>query len=187
MTSAQAAAAYVEDRHETALVFGADSIAEALRERGVAPVTRWQDAQAVVVGLARDLSYEHLVAATHAVRKNDAELVATNNDATYPTPNGLVPGAGSMVAALERATGVAAVVTGKPHEPMRRLVEELADGEILMVGDRPETDIAFAGESWWSALVLTGVTNEPPGPDDAHPADAVLDSIRDLPAALGLA
>ena len=70
---------------------------------------------------------------------------------------------------------------------MRKLVEQRATGGILMVGDRPETDIALAGSDWWSALVLTGVTEAAPGPGDPYPSSIVLDSIVSLPAALGFA
>jgi ribonucleotide monophosphatase NagD (HAD superfamily) len=79
------------------------------------------------------------------------------------------------------------VVTGKPEAPMRAIIERRATGGILMVGDRPETDIALAGSDWWSALVLTGVTRTSPGASDPYPASIVLDSIVSLPAALGLA
>ena len=186
VTSALAAGAYLEGRHETAYVVGAPSIDEALAAYGVRAVDRWEDASAVVAGLDRDLSYERLSNATRAVRQGRAELVATNGDATYPTPDGLVPGGGSIVAALETATGQTAVVTGKPHAPMRRLIEAIAPGPILMVGDRLETDIAFAGDDWLSALVLTGVTTDAPGPDAEHRPSVVLASIVDLPGALGL-
>ena len=68
--------------------------------------------------------------------------------------------------------------------PMRRLIEERADGDILIVGDRPETDIALAGQDWQSALVLTGVTAAAPADDADHRPSIVLESITDLPEAL---
>ena len=112
-----------------------------------------------------------------------ARFVATNDDATYPTPEGLHPGGGSIVAALERASGRRAEVAGKPHTPMRDLVRELVgEGPVWMVGDKPETDLALGkGEGWTTVLVLSGVTgNDADVPDDLRP-DAVLDSIADLP------
>jgi glycerol 3-phosphatase-2 len=187
VVSTQAAADHLAGRCERALVVGSPAIGEALTARGISTVEDWRDAQAVVVGLDRGLSYRVLAEATQAVRRCAAELVATNADATYPTPEGLMPGAGTVVAALETATGVTAVVTGKPHPPMRRLVRRLAgEGDIVVVGDRLETDIAMAEtEGWSSALVLTGVTPSAPAPDSVHHPTVVLDSIADLPAALG--
>lgn len=186
--STQAAADHLAGRCQAALVVGSAAIGDALGRRGIVTVEDWEQADAVVVGIDRDLSYDRLVAATHAVRRGGAALVATNADATYPTPEGLMPGAGTLVAALETATGQKAVVTGKPHAPMRRLVRRLAaDGPILVIGDRLETDIAMAEvEGWWSALVLTGVETAAPGTDAAHRPSIVLDSIADLPEALGL-
>lgn len=186
VTSAQAAASYLQGRCGTALVVGAPAIGEALAEVGVTAVTNWDDAQAVVVGLDRSFTYERLAAATRAVRRGNALLVATNDDATYPTPEGLLPGGGAIVAAVERATGVAAVVTGKPHLPMRRLIEERARGGILMVGDRLETDIALAGNDWQSALVLSGVTQAAPGSDATYRPSVVIESIAELPGLLGV-
>ncbi len=186
--STQAAADHLAGRCQAAYVVGSEAIRDALARRGVATVDAWQTADAVVVGLDRNLSYDSLVAATHAIRRGGAEFVATNADATYPTPDGLMPGAGTVVAALETATGVKAVVTGKPHPPMRRLIRDLAGDEaILVVGDRLETDVAMAeAEGWWSALVLTGVADTVPALDTAVQPSIVLDSIADLPAALGL-
>ena len=92
-----------------------------------------------------------------------ARLIATNDDATYPTPDGPIPGGGAIVAAVAYAAGVAPLVAGKPHRPMADLVRALGEATGTMVGDRPETDGAFAVELGYRfALVLTGVT----GPDD---------------------
>ncbi|NIQ56034.1 MAG: HAD hydrolase-like protein, partial [Gemmatimonadetes bacterium] len=98
--------------------------------------------------------------AARAVRAG-ARFVATNHDATYPTPDGLLPGAGSIVAAVEVASEREAEVAGKPHPPMRRLVRERCGGEeIWVVGDRIDTDLAMAfEEGWGTALVLTGVSD----------------------------
>ena len=77
---------------------------------------------------------------------------------------------------------------GKPHAPARGLVAALVgDGEVVVVGDRPETDVALAkAEGWASALVLTGVTDPTAAVANATGADVVLSSVRDLPLHLGL-
>jgi 4-nitrophenyl phosphatase len=145
-----------------AFVLGGDGIVEGLEERGVEMTTEWQAAQVVIVGLDRALTYERLRDAVLAVRAG-AALVASNDDATYPTSEGQWPGAGAMVAAVERATGVTAAVAGKPHRAMVDLVtERLLPGAVWMVGDRPETDLVMAKQAGWKSVqVLTGVSATP--------------------------
>ena len=54
--------------------------------------------------------------------RNGARLIGTNDDATYPTPDGPIPGGGAILASIVTASGVAPIVAGKPHEPMAALV-----------------------------------------------------------------
>ena len=82
------------------------------------------DADAVVVGFHRDFDYERLRVAVRAVQRG-ARLIATNDDATYPTPDGPIPGGGAIVAAVAYAGGVRPVVAGKPYAPMADLVREV--------------------------------------------------------------
>jgi len=93
-----------------------------------------------------------------------APFIATNPDPTFPTPEGLVPGAGAIIAAIEAATGVEAEVIGKPNPGMYRVALQrlkAAPEETLVVGDRLETDIAGAQAlGCRTALVLSGVTDE---------------------------
>lgn len=118
--------------------------------------------QYVVVGMDRSLTYEKLRLATLFVNKGSM-LIATNPDATFPTPEGLVPGAGAIVAALETSTGKEAYVVGKPSAEMYHYaLDELrtSPNETLVVGDRLETDIAGAQMlGCATALVLSGVTD----------------------------
>lgn len=93
-----------------------------------------------------------------------AHLIATNDDATYPTAAGPIPGGGAILAAVERATGARATVAGKPHAPMADLVRARLGPHGVMVGDRPETDGAFAvALAYRFALVLTGVISSGEG------------------------
>jgi ribonucleotide monophosphatase NagD (HAD superfamily) len=158
ITSALAAARLV-DPAETALVCGGPGVDEALRARGVRTV-RSGDADAVVVGWHRDFTYERLHAAFDAVRRG-ARLIGTNDDATYPTPDGPLPGGGSILAAVAYASGVTPTVAGKPFPPIVELLHErVADAEI-MVGDRPSTDGLLARRLGIPfGLVLSGVTAE---------------------------
>jgi 4-nitrophenyl phosphatase len=137
---------------------------EALGREGLVGV-REPPADAVVVGFHRDFDYAILDRASSLVR-DGARFVATNTDATYPITGGLLPGAGSIVAAIATAAGRAPEVAGKPEPPMASLVHRRVGTEGVMVGDRPSTDGAMATTLGWPfALVLSGVTAAvaPPG------------------------
>jgi 4-nitrophenyl phosphatase len=157
LTSAMAAALLLQPG-QTALVCGGPGVTEALGRRGVHTVTAGA-ADSVVVGFHLDFDYGRLRAASDAVL-GGATLVGTNDDPTYPTPEGPIPGGGAILAAVATATGVEPVVAGKPYAPMASLVRDLAgDGPHVVVGDRPSTDGVFAvtlGARF--ALVLSGVT-----------------------------
>ncbi|MBT8164448.1 MAG: HAD-IIA family hydrolase [Acidimicrobiia bacterium] len=185
VTSAQAAAHLLAADAPPTLLFGAAGARGPLEHESVPVVADWQDARAVVAGLDLSLTYESLTRAVMAVERG-ARFVATNTDVTYPTPEGLWPGAGALVAAVEAATGVAPEVAGKPHAPMRSLLEErLAGRRVAVIGDRVETDIALgAAEGWETILVLSGVTSSPDGADPKP--DHVVASIAGVPELLGL-
>lgn len=184
LSSARAAARLLRGGAGPAFVVGGPGIHEALSDEGIDRTDDWRRAEVVVAGLDVDFDYERLAGAARAVR-NGARMVATNHDATFPTPAGLLPGAGSIVAAIETAAGRTAEVAGKPHLPMRRLVRaHCGDGGVWVVGDRVDTDLEMAfAEGWGSVLVLTGVS----GREDAGhepPPDLVIETIADLPEAL---
>ncbi|MFZ0249416.1 MAG: HAD-IIA family hydrolase [Acidimicrobiales bacterium] len=179
-------AAGMLDPGSTAVVLGSDGVLEALAARGVVVVAEGP-ADAVVVGLTRDFTYDSLSRAVAAVR-GGARLVATNEDATYPTPEGLVPGAGALLAAVETASGVQADVAGKPHRPTAdAITARSAEGDLrVMVGDRPSTDGALAAQLGIPfGLVLSGVTTKGQIPADADPAAVAPDFLRLVQQALG--
>jgi 4-nitrophenyl phosphatase len=179
VTSAMAGATLVEPG-ETALLCGGPGIAEELEARGVT-VVRDGDADAVVVGFHRDFDYERMRIAATAVR-NGARLIATNDDATYPTPDGPIPGGGSILASIATASGVTPIVAGKPYPAMVDLVRARVGSAGIGVGDRPDTDGRFAralGFEW--GLVLSGVTRRVDLPVDPRP-DIVADDLADLVA-----
>ncbi|MCU1353326.1 MAG: putative phosphatase [Acidimicrobiales bacterium] len=184
-TSAMAAAGLVEPGERALLVAG-PGVREALERRGVEVVTEG-DADVVVVGWHRDFTYERMAVASDAVRAG-ARLLATNDDATFPTPDGLLPGAGAILAGIERASGVAAVVAGKPYPPTVADLLARCGPTGTMVGDRPDTDGRLAralGYRW--ALVLSGVTTAADLPVEPAP-DVVAPSLASLVAEeLGLA
>ncbi len=164
VTSAQATGELLAGRPQggevlTAYVIGQDGIRSALTEAGLELVDGAADrSDFVVVGWDGDVTYEALRRATVLVR-GGAQLVATNADASYPAPGGeLWPGAGAILAAVETASGVRALVVGKPHPPLfQSALARAGTRTALMVGDRIETDIAGAVAAGLdAAFVLSG-------------------------------
>jgi 4-nitrophenyl phosphatase len=165
--SADATAAALASRlpqRGAVFVVGEGGVIEALLRHGFAAVTEpdnTTEVVAVVAGLDRTLTYDKLRRAASDVRRG-IPFYGTNADVTFPTPEGLIPGAGSIIAAIEAAAGVKPTVTGKPAPFMFELAAErlqLTRDDILVVGDRLETDIA-GGQAFGArtALVLSGVS-----------------------------
>lgn len=180
LTSGQAAASMLGPGTRAAVV-GGEGIAEALEARGIAVVPAGAGPDAVVVGRTTDLSYERLSTAASAIREG-ARFLATNTDATMPTPDGPVPGAGAIVAFLQVASGVEPEVAGKPASPAADLVRARVGTVDVSVGDRPDTDGLFAQLTKSRfALVLSGVTGEGDLPVDPEP-DLVAADLADVVA-----
>jgi len=197
VTSGIAAAALVEPG-ERVLICAGPGAAEAVEARGAVAIPGDDagaiDIDVVMVGFHREFDYERMRIASTAVRRG-ARLLGTNDDATYPAPDGQIPGGGAILASVAVAGGATAVVAGKPYAPMATAVELLLDGltptETLVVGDRLDTDGRFADAVGCPfALVRSGVT--PPGmpvsmpvaidaPDLASVADAVLRVPAEVP------
>ena len=171
LSSAMAAARLLEPG-ERALVLGGPGIIEELQARGVS-TARPDDADgsfdAVVVGMDPSFDYGALAAAASALH-GGARLVGTNEDATFPTPKGLFPGAGSLLAAVACAGQTEPIVAGKPHSPTVGLVRERIGEVEIVVGDRASTDglLARMLETRFG-LVLTGVTRPGHGALDPDP------------------
>ena len=191
LTSAMAAASLVRPG-EQVLVLAGPGVWEAVEAAGarpVEPVGRDSPAvEAVIVGYHTSFDYDRLAAGQQAVRSG-ARLIATNSDPTYPTPERLLPGGGSLVAAVETASQVRAMVAGKPHSPMADLVHrrvgstpgDPANRRHIVVGDLPSTDGQLAARLGYRfALVLSGVTTVDAVPDD--PPDYVAADLAELVA-----
>jgi len=157
LTSSQAAASLLE-AGSTAAVIGGPGVTEALIAHGVEVVPAHAHPTAVVVGRTTNLSFDELSAAATAIRAG-ARFVATNTDATMPTPAGPVPGAGAIIAFLQVATGVEPLVAGKPAPAAAVLVAQRLGLVEVSIGDRPDTDGLFAQATKSRfGLVLSGVT-----------------------------
>ena len=141
------------------LAVGGPGVALALEERGLVPVTSAADGPAaVMMGFGPDVSWRALAEAAYAVGSG-AVFVATNTDTSIPTARGIAPGNGTLVGAVQAATGRAPVVAGKPYAPlMRESVERVGARRPLVVGDRLDTDMKGARAVGIASMhVLTGV------------------------------
>jgi HAD superfamily hydrolase (TIGR01450 family) len=168
LTSALAAAVLIEPG-ERVLVCGGPGVTEAVEARGGIVVTDGP-CEVVIVGFHRNFDYDGLRRSATAVHRG-ARLVGTNDDATYPTPEGPIPGGGAILAAVSVGAGVDPVIAGKPYPPMAELVRQTVGHDAavaaVMVGDRPSTDGRFARElgcryaQVWSGVTAHGTVVEP--------------------------
>lgn len=163
LTSSQATAGYlagITSPGTRIFVVGQNGLRTALVDAGFVLVEN--DAEFVVVGMDPSACYEHLAQASLLIR-GGAQFVGTNPDPTFPSERGIVPGAGSLLAFLETATGVAPTVIGKPGRAMmEQALARMGAGSstAAVLGDRLETDI-LAGQrtGLHTILVLSGVTD----------------------------
>lgn len=156
-TSAQAAASVAAELGaRTALVVGSAALEGELDGCGLRVVRDNSEAvpDVVVQGLSKDVGWPQLAEACLAIGAG-ARWVATNTDPTLPTERGLMPGNGSLVAAVRTATGVEPTVAGKPQAPLMRMaVRSAGSTQPLVVGDRLDTDIAAATAIGADAMVV---------------------------------
>jgi len=178
VTSSSATVAYLQahlPEVRRVLAVGADGLLAELRDGGIdaSPVAGaapndWnggalpEQYDAVVAGLDQQIDYRRLGIAAAAMRAG-ARFIATNADVRFPTPDGFVPGAGAVVAALQATSGEDPLIVGKPEPGMFQAILErtgVAAEDALVVGDNPDADIVAARRAGIaSVLVLTGVAD----------------------------
>ncbi len=163
ITSAQATARYLRDHYPPGtrvFVIGMQGLREALFADGYF-IEDDLSPELVVQGADFTLTYDRLKRATLHIRRG-ARFISTNPDRTFPSEEGLIPGAGAIAAALSAATDVTPLVIGKPAPTMFLIGAAMLGAppaQTLVVGDRLDTDIAGAiAAGMPSVLVLTGVT-----------------------------
>jgi 4-nitrophenyl phosphatase len=167
LVSSAGAAASLLDSGQSVRVLAEAGVLEALDRRGVKAV-EGDGAQAAVVGWSRSFDFDSL-AATASAARGSGRLIGTNEDPVHPTPAGLVPGSGALLAAVATASGVTPQIAGKPHEPMAALMRSAfgfasGDRAVVMIGDQPGTDGRLAERLGIPfGLVDSGVT--PAGAD----------------------
>ena len=182
-TSALATARFLDDQRPcgTAYVVGESGLTTALHEIGYVMVESSPDY--VVLGETRHYSFNAITQAIQLINKG-ARFIATNPDASGPSPTGPLPATGSVAALITKATGVAPYFVGKPNPLMMRSALNSIDAhseDTLMVGDRMDTDVVAGLEAGMrTVLVLSGSTR--PDEVDRFPYRAwrVIDSIAAL-------
>ncbi|MEM4575934.1 MAG: HAD-IIA family hydrolase [Candidatus Nezhaarchaeales archaeon] len=185
LTSSVIAASYVKRVYGPSRVYvvGTRALEEVLKFYGHEVVDA--GSEVVIAGLDFNFNYQKLSRASKEIRRG-ARFIATNADATIPMEEDVMPGAGPIVKAIEVASGVKPLIVGKPSkiaikEALRLL--KLRPEEVLIVGDRPETDIKMGKKfNCLTALVLTGVIKKESlesMPKSLKP-NLVVDSLRDL-------
>ncbi len=183
LTSAQATAMVLGPVR--AYVIGGDGIRQAIAEIGGAADAAEPDV--VIVSHDPAISHEKLTRATRHVL-GGAALVATNADRIILTPEGALPEAGPLVAAIENATGRTARIIGKPDPAIMDAAARrmgVANEDCIAVGDNLMTDIPAAHAAGMkSALVLTGVSRREEIETAPCAPTWVADDLRELPRIL---
>jgi 4-nitrophenyl phosphatase len=166
-------------------MIGEDGLRIPLQERGfeILAADDAPQAQAVVMGLDRGFSFEKAVEAALLVR-NGVPFYATNPDKTFPTPRGLIPGAGAWYSVVTTATDAHPIVAGKPFPFLMELsLEKLGTTkkETLVIGDRIDTDIAGGQAAGCpTALVLTGVATKEQAENWDPRIDVIVEDLETL-------
>ncbi|MCD6520467.1 MAG: HAD family hydrolase [Anaerolineae bacterium] len=161
-------------------VVGEEALVSEIKKRGF--IIAGRDAEYVVCGWDKTITFEKLKIATLAIR-DGATFIGTNPDKTYPLEKDIIPGAGSILAALIAATDVQPIIVGKPEpiileQSMRVLGAKPEETAIL--GDRLETDILGGHRAGITTiLVLTGISSAEEAAHYEAPPDFIFE---DLPA-----
>jgi 4-nitrophenyl phosphatase len=189
VNSPMAAAYYLRGKHPSGgpvHIVGESGLHDTLAEVGFHHAE--EDVLAVVAGLDRTITYPKLNKASSLIRAG-AEFVGTNPDLTYPSPKGLAPGAGAVLAFLEAASGVKPKIAGKPEAYMFDLAIQrmgLDPSQVLAVGDRLDTDVLGGQRAGCrSCAVLSGVSTREEIEAWTPAVDLILENLADLPPLFG--
>lgn len=193
-TSSTVTAAYLEEKYgHGASIFcvGMSGLMDTLTAAGF-QVSRGeempeQDVVAVAAGMDREISHGKIRIAMRLINSG-AEFVATNTDGSFPTPDGLNPGTGMVIGALEATSGVSPTVMGKPQRAIYEVSMRALNADpqtTAMLGDRLNTDILGAQQVGIGTIgVMTGVMTREELATSAIQPDIIFESIAELADAL---
>lgn len=197
LTSAEAAAGYLRKTYpagRSVYVIGEFGLHQAMASQGFRILDNEIDdissisADVVVVGMTRHVCYRHLAIANQLIN-NGAIFIGTNPDVTFPSEIGRMPGAGSILAFLETASGITPKVIGKPNSIMfQEAIQRLSGSadNTVMVGDRMNTDIVGAHSvGLRTVLLLSGIAKKEDLQTAVIEPDWVFDNLKSFTAALG--
>jgi NagD protein len=182
-TSALATARFLEDQRPrgSAFVIGEAGLTTALHQGGYTLTER--DPDYVVLGETRTYSFERITQAIRLI-ENGARFIATNPDATGPSPDGSLPATGAVAALISRATGRDPYYVGKPNPLMMRSALNAIEGHsetTAMIGDRMDTDVVSGLEAGLhTILVLSGVATREAAERFPYRASRIVESVADL-------
>ncbi|MCX7883133.1 MAG: HAD-IIA family hydrolase [Brevinematales bacterium] len=183
ITSAMATAEFLRAQKPGATVYviGGGGLAAELYRVGFS--INESQADYVVVGKTASFNFEMLKKAIRLIEKG-AKFIGTNPDVIDPSEDGIEPACGSLLAAIEAATGKKPYIVGKPN-PMMMLVAKRRLGchasETLMIGDRMDTDILGGMEAGMkTALVLSGVSSRETLKDFPYQPDYVFEHVGEI-------
>ena len=182
-TSAVATAEFLNDQvpGASAYVIGEAGLTTALHEVGFTLTSNAPDF--VVLGETRTYSFESITTAVRLIERG-ARFIATNPDATGPSPEGSLPATGAVAALVTKATGRAPYFVGKPNPIMFRSALNRIEAHsetTAMVGDRMDTDVVAGIEAGLETfLVLTGSTGRAEIERFPYRPKHVVESIADL-------
>jgi 5'-nucleotidase len=186
-TSALATARFLEDQRPrgSAFVIGEAGLTTALHQAGYTLTER--DPDYVVLGETRTYSFERITQAIRLI-ENGARFIATNPDATGPSPDGSLPATGAVAALITRATNRDPYYVGKPNPLMMRSALNAIDAHsetTAMIGDRMDTDVVAGIEAGLETiLVLTGISTRESAERYPYRPARIVDSVADLAAEL---
>ena len=186
INSAIACGIYLKEKYPTSgklYIIGTPSLVRTLEGYGFQSAKEGEPVLAVVAGLDREFNYPKLRNATIQIYKG-AYFLGTNPDRTFPTPEGLVPGAGSILAAIQAATYVEPTIAGKPSPLMYAIAMErlqTSPDETIAVGDRFDTDIVGGQRAGMkTALLLSGVESQASSSEWIPEPDIIARDLTDL-------
>lgn len=168
-SSASATGSVLQERGcDSVFVVGTDGLERELSDQGFDVVT--SDPDAVVVGLNTETTYRDIELGARAIR-HGAAFVAANVDSTFPTEEGIAPGTGAIVRAIEVVAEEEPIVVGKPEVRMfeQSLESVSPDADPVMVGDSLQSDVLGARRAEIPSILVTGY-----GVDDAPAEDATI-------------